>query len=270
MKIFIYLFIALMAIQLSLSSPTPELATTLAPFDQKRYDIFDAILIQMNNISSSIVLEQTSTYPKILKDYNEWLLLNKANLRANNETHVYEELKESLENVVNNSENFVKNRQNCELQRQMQSSFFNVVSLVQKIENEEVHQIWHRHQQQHPGKLDDSQVDEEIFRKFLQEFNGQFENFQNGLNEVGREENKALIKWHKELQSKTDFQQQLEVFEDVHILFEKEMERETKAGKLNCRFQVFQEWRKKHLEIMALALSIALKAFGNLLFGGLN
>ncbi|XP_075149963.1 olfactory-specific 9 [Haematobia irritans] len=264
MKILIKIFVAVAAIEISAAAPTLNSDPQPPSYYQERYEIFDSILIQMNNISSGIVLSQTKTYPQILKDYNEWLEQNKDHL-AIKEIQKHKDLKENLENVIHNTESFIKDPLNCDAQSKMHSGFFNVVRLVQEIDNEDIHEIWRKHQQQHPGK--EEELDEESFKEFLPKLKKQMEHFLNNLDDRGREENKDLIKWFNEFQSKNDFDSQMDTLEDVQNLFEKEMEQEKKLGKINCRFGVFLEWREKYLKIMAIALGIAIKALATTLFG---
>uniref|UniRef100_A0A1I8P466 Uncharacterized protein n=1 Tax=Stomoxys calcitrans TaxID=35570 RepID=A0A1I8P466_STOCA len=258
--------IAVIALQLTWAAPMPETTTNgpiKASYYQKRYDIFDSILKEINNSTASSIMAMTTTHASILKDYNEWLTTHKGDIDAD-KLKLHEIMAENLKTFVKTKESLQNDPHNCELQRKMQTTFFTVENTRNTIGDKEVNQIWKTHQKDVENMNDEAEK-KAFSERFFPVLENEFESFLQMLDGAGKEDNKEFIKWYKNFQSKTDLDEKFEEFEEIQDLYEEELERETKAGEVNCRLLANLEWQEEILRGVLTAIASAFKALGNAL-----
>ncbi|XP_075149970.1 uncharacterized protein LOC142224044 [Haematobia irritans] len=242
-----FICIAYLALQLCLAAPTPE-TTTNGPLQakiyQKRYDIFDSILLQINHIAANTTLVLTTSHPTILDHYDEWLKANKDNIDVD-KVKLYEALTSNLQTLLKTKASLKTDPHNCELQRQLHKAFFTAESTRRQIDNKDVDAIWKKYKtDDSDDDIDEKKAKEQFAETYFIELEKQFDSFLELLDDAGKEDNKEFIKWYNEFQSKTDVEEKYDAFGDIDDFFEEELERETKAGHVNCRLTAQLEWRE--------------------------
>ncbi|XP_005175096.1 uncharacterized protein LOC101887432 [Musca domestica] len=264
MKIFFHIFMVLLALQLSWAAPrklSSAETTTAAPAKsltyQKRYELFDLILLKVNAIVSNEILAKTSIYPDVLKDYTVWFEQNQQKIPAN-KLQLYEDLKTNLQEYITTADSFKKAPTNCTLQSRVHSLFFTIENIRYDLRHKEVNQIWSLYQK-NLKDVDEEAVKKDFLKNELPVIEKNVGDFIASLDAAGRKDNEDIIKWYDALQAKTTDEEKIDAFDDIQDLYEEEFERETKAGEVNCRLTVQLEWRERIIQGILVAIVSALK-----------
>ncbi|XP_005175986.2 uncharacterized protein LOC101887203 [Musca domestica] len=244
MKFLLSIYLTLlMAAQISWAAPVETSSTDVVsapetPTHDKRYQLFDSLLLMANNIIASENMAKSSIYAKVLKDYSAWLEDKKPKLSPK-KLPVYEEMKGKLQAYVTTSEASENNPTNCTLRQQAYTLLFDIAHIRNVLRRQEVNEIFLRHTEtSQDAKFEE--IKKNLLENDLPSMAHQVENFIASLDAVGRKENQDLINWFNVLQTKTTDEDKLASFYAILEIFLNENGRETKGGHVNCRLTVFR------------------------------
>lgn len=237
-----------------MTAPTPTTAPSLT--NQKRYDLFDLILLTINDITTNEFMALAQRYPDLLKEYNDWLQTHNEVLTGD-KSKLYHDFKYQLENYIKSEKAYMKDRKNCELQSKLHEYFFVIPKTRKELHDKEINDIWKKFSPD-PSLFDIVAIKKNFVENTLPELSGEISKFIQSLNDAERVENKKLIDWFNTFESIDDPNKKIEAFEDIEDLLEEEFERETLAGKVNCRLTLQFKLRE---EIVTALLTAIMNAF---------
>lgn len=219
----------------------------------------------MNNLTVNyFIVSRTTNYPDIIKDVDNWLKVNKDNATGSQYT-MYQHLKESLDNYTKAEAEYKKDSYNCELLRDLQMKYWASVSSGSELTPTEIEKLVRKDNQTSDLLLDDEDHLKNM-NNHLEILHNDVEEFIRSLNATEREENKNFLEWCNRFTSTKDSEEKYKVFLSVTDFFDEELERETKAGKVNCRLMADIEGRQKFLKIIEEVISKIIKGFFEHLF----